>query len=102
MVPEFRIEENFPFFAAKLNRAIMIRILANDGIDADGKMLLERVAIPGNRRTYDVRLTRAGKRLTDKLTREYERVCKQILAGVSRQELEGLMRVLKGVEGPRG
>jgi DNA-binding MarR family transcriptional regulator len=60
--------------------------------------LVERRAIPGDRRAQAVRLTAAGKRAFDAMALEHERWVQEILGGISaadRGRLHGLLGRLK-------
>ncbi len=65
---------------------------------ADG--LVERRAIPGDRRAHAVRLTAAGKRAFDAMALEHERWVQEMLGGLGaadRERLHGLLGRLKKV-----
>ena len=60
--------------------------------------LVERRAIPGDRRAHAVRLTAAGKRAFDAMAVEHERWVQEILGGIGaadRDRLHGLLGRLK-------
>ena len=69
----------------------MVRIL--DRMEADG--LLERRADPADRRARCLYLTRKAKPLLDKIWRWAELTRAETFAGVSRQECEAFMGLLK-------
>jgi DNA-binding MarR family transcriptional regulator len=63
-----------------------------DQLAAEG--LVERLAEPGDRRAFCVRLTRAGERSFAEMARAHEEWVVELLAGLSRKEHEELLKLL--------
>jgi len=56
--------------------------------------LVERLAEPGDRRAFCIRLTRAGERSFAEMARAHEEWVVELLAGLSRKEHEELLKLL--------
>jgi DNA-binding MarR family transcriptional regulator len=56
--------------------------------------LVERLAEPGDRRAFCIRLTRAGERGFAEMARAHEEWVVELLAGLSRKEHEELLKLL--------
>jgi DNA-binding MarR family transcriptional regulator len=56
--------------------------------------LVERLAEPGDRRAFRVRLTRSGARAFSEMAREHEQWVVALLQGLSRKEHDALLRLL--------
>jgi DNA-binding MarR family transcriptional regulator len=63
-----------------------------DQLAAEG--LVERLAEPGDRRAFCIRLTRAGERGFAEMARAHEEWVVELLAGLSRKEHEELLKLL--------
>jgi|SRR5712671_809999 len=63
-----------------------------DQLAAEG--LVERLAEPGDRRAFCIRLTRAGERSFAEMARAHEEWVVELLAGLSRKEHEELLKLL--------
>lgn len=64
----------------------------------EGEGLIERNAVPGNRRTVVVRLTPAGKRVFARMAAAHEEWVIGMLGHLERKEVDQLMRLLKRVK----
>jgi DNA-binding MarR family transcriptional regulator len=60
--------------------------------------LVERLAEPGDRRAFCVRLTRAGARAFAEMARAHEEWVIELLAGLTRKEHEELLKLLAKVK----
>ena len=56
--------------------------------------LVERLAEPGDRRAFCIRLTRSGERSFAEMARAHEEWVVELLAGLSRREHEELLKLL--------
>jgi DNA-binding MarR family transcriptional regulator len=56
--------------------------------------LVERLAEPGDRRAFCIRLTRAGRRAFAEMARGHEQWIVELLAGLTRKEHEELLKLL--------
>jgi DNA-binding MarR family transcriptional regulator len=63
-----------------------------DQLAAEG--LVQRLAEPGDRRAFCIRLTRAGERSFAEMARAHEEWVVELLAGLSRKEHEELLKLL--------
>jgi DNA-binding MarR family transcriptional regulator len=63
-----------------------------DLLEKDGQV--ERAAEPADRRAYRVRLTRAGRKAFAEMARAHEAWIVELLAGLTRRELDDVFRLL--------
>ncbi|HLS87131.1 MAG TPA: MarR family transcriptional regulator [Burkholderiales bacterium] len=67
-----------------------------DQLEKEG--LVERLAAPGDRRAFRIRLTRAGERSFAEMARAHEEWIVELLGGLTRREHEELLRLLARVK----
>lgn len=79
-------------------RLVVTRASVTSVLDKlEGKGLVERKVVEGNRRIYHVDLTAAGKRLIDEVEPLYRRDIHDVMGGLDRKTCEALIQSLERV-----
>lgn len=77
-------------------RLVVTRASVTSVLDKlEGKGLVERKVVEGNRRIYHVDLTPSGRRLIDDVEPLYRQNIHEVMAGLDRKSCEGLIRSLE-------